>query len=286
MRIIEQISLALHSLLATLRSLFVPPMWVPWLVLAAAQSALVASIGWFAHPAVSWYAMPLVRLLGGEDALHYPRIFRLLPALYARADLAVGALIGAVLVGAATRLFAARYSGLETRPGAELFWALRRAPALIVVNLPLNLMLVLLSFGLDTVLGRPDLAGPVRQGLAIGGLVAAMLLQAMFLFATPLVAVSELSPGAALAALPGAFRRAAFSALSLALLAVLALLPLQALAGLGDTLVERGTPELVAGMTLVQMVLGLLTGFLLTGSATLVYQTSLARGVEHRRRVA
>jgi hypothetical protein len=143
-----------------------------------------------------------------------------------------------------------------------------------------------LSFGLDGLLGRPDLAAPVRQALAIGGLVTAMLLQALFLFATPLIAVSELSPGSALAALPGAFRRAAFSALSLALLAVLALLPLQALSGLGDTLVERGTPELVAGMTLLQMTLGLLTGFLLTGSATLVYQSALARGVEHRRRVA
>lgn len=275
---LEQIALAWHSLVETLRALFAPVLWLPWLLLGAFQAALVVALGWFAHPAVAWLAVPLARLLGGEDALHYPRIFRVLPALYSRADLAVGAVLGALVVGAATRLFAARFSGAEVRPLAELGWALRRAPLLIAVNLPLNLLLIGLSLALDAMLGRPGGSAIVRQGITVGGLVAAMLLQAAFLYATPLVAVSGLPLLRALAMLPRAFARGAFAALVLSLFAVLALLPLQGLAGLGDNLVERGTPELVAWITIAQTALGLLAGFILTGGATLVYQSSVARG--------
>jgi len=279
----QQLSLAWQSLLATLRSLATPALWIPWLLLGAVQVALAIVIAWFAHPAVSWFAVRLVRLIGGEEALHYPTIFRLLPALHARADLVIGAVVGALAAGAATRMFAARFTGVEARPGAELGWALRHAPALIAINLPLNLLLVGLSLGLDVVLGRPQVGTIVRQAITLVGLGGAMLLQALFLYATPLVAVSGLGIGPALASLPRAFARGAWAALSLALVAVLALLPLQQLAGLGDTLVERGTPEMMAWMTIAQASLGLVVAFVLTGSATLVYQGDVARAVEPRR---
>ena len=277
----ELIALAWNSLIATLRSLATPRLWVPWLLLGAIQAAVVVALAWFAHPAVSWCAVPLVRLLGGADALHYPTIFRLLPALFTRADLVLGALLGAVAAGAATRMFAARFSGRPVRVGEELGWAARHAPALIAINLPLNLLLIALSFAIDFVLERRG-GGLVGRAVTIAGLGGAMMLQAAFLFATPLVAVSGLGVGRALLTLPRVFLGGIWAALLLSALVVIALLPLQGLSGLADTLVDRGTPEIVIWVTIVQVGVGLLLGFTLTGSATLVYLGDVSRWVRRR----
>jgi hypothetical protein len=281
MNVLEQIVLGWHSLLFTLRHLTSRAMWLPWLLLGIVQLSIVAAIWWFAHPFVSWLMAPVLRRLGGEEVLHYPALFRAMPALYARADFVVTAVLGALAAGASTALFA---TALETHDGgprpngvAGLFGALRRALPLIAVNLPLNLLVVGFAFGLETWLAGRGSSGIIHK---LGGFVTlggALAIQAFFLYGTAWVVLGRKSFLGAWRELPHSAARGYWAALFLGILATLPLLPFQQIARHVQTLVSRGRPELAGWLVVAQVFVTLLTAFLLTGAITVVYHTSILR---------
>ena len=142
---LEQLMLAWQALRHTLPQLWRPGLWLWVLPLALVQLTVVALLWHAAHPAVSWFMAPLLVRLTGDDTLHYPRIFELMPTLYQRADVGLGAVLGAIGIGAATPAFAARFRGEPLGGRRALGDAFRRAPALVLVQLPFNVVLFLLS---------------------------------------------------------------------------------------------------------------------------------------------
>src|SRR5262245_66441256 len=124
-------------------------LWTPWLAVLGLELLVIVGIWWFAHPAWSWLVAPAIHVLAGENALHYPNIFRLMPDLYARADLAISMVVGSVVAGASTVLFGAWFSGRPLPAGEGLRRALRRAVAPVLGKLPLALRMLGFSFGLD-----------------------------------------------------------------------------------------------------------------------------------------
>ncbi|MEO5616606.1 MAG: hypothetical protein ABIS67_02465, partial [Candidatus Eisenbacteria bacterium] len=92
---LEPLTLAWQALRYTLPQLWRPSLWVWALPLGFVQLAVVVLLWHAAHPAFSWFMAPLLVRLTGNDTLHYPRIFELMPTLYHRADLVIGALLGA-----------------------------------------------------------------------------------------------------------------------------------------------------------------------------------------------
>ncbi|MBI5709089.1 MAG: hypothetical protein HZC42_02130, partial [Candidatus Eisenbacteria bacterium] len=136
MSVLEQVTVAWQALLRTLAALTERRLWGPWLVLGAVQAAALGLVLLFAHPWLSWAMAPLVRWAAGEPALHYPGLMLALPGLYARADVLVGGTLGAVMVGAGTVLFAARFRGLAPAGGEAFTRAGRCAVALMLAQLP------------------------------------------------------------------------------------------------------------------------------------------------------
>lgn len=253
-------------------------MWAPWLLLGAIQLTVVLVLAGFAHPALSWFMAPWLRAAAGEDALHYPNVFRLLPGLYARVDLLVTATLGVLAAGAATYLFAARLdrAAVATRAGEGLRRALARAVPLIAVNLPLNLLVVGLSVGLEWWVGERDSSGLVRRFARLFALGGALVLQAFFVYGTALVILGGRGVWGALRALPHAARQGFWAALCLSVVGILPLLPVQELAGRTSLIVDRGAPEVMVVVVAAQIALTLLMSFLLAGSVTVVYQGTVA----------
>jgi len=276
MNVLEQMLLGGQATLFTLRQLFRPALWVPWLMLGAVEVAVVVGLWWFAHPLVSWLVAPILNAIAGPNALRYPSVFRLMPGLFARADVVVGMIVGSIAVGASTALFASRFAGAEARPGEGLRTGFRRAVALILANLPLNLLINALPFLVDQWLADRHSSAAVIRLTRYGTLGAAVLLQSFFLYVNALVVIGGRSAWGALAELPEAARRGFGAAIVISLVALLPLLPIQLIARGSSTLVDRGTPEMVGWMVIGQVMLALLTAFILTGSATLVYQTAVA----------
>ena len=276
----EQLALAGEALRRTLVGAFAPALWGPWLALGLLQGAVLAALVGFAHPLLAWALVPLVERVGGESALHYPDFFRALPVLYARVDLVVGGLAGAVAAGWSTWLFAARWRGGVVSPGAGWREAGPRALVLVVAQLPFQF----LALGLNGFLGRL-LAGHTGLVVLAGylvGLAGVVVLQAFFLYLPARIVLERRGLAAAFASLPETWSRGFWAALLLGTVLALPLLPLDQLGRRVGLLVDRGIPELAIALTAAQLLVTLVVSFLLTGSATLVYLGAVAGREEKR----
>ncbi len=280
---IEQLALAWQALLHTVRQILRPALWAPFAMLGGIQLAVVAALWWFAHPWLSWAMAPFVTAVGGAEALHYPAVFRLMPGLYARVDLWLSVLVGAVATGAATLLFAKRFAGEPIAVGEAIGHAVRRAPALILATLPLNLLALGFSLGLERFVVQRGSSGLVLRVAPLVSLAGVAVLQALFLYVAALVMLSGRGWLAALAALPTAAARGLWAALFLSAGSMAPHLPALWLGRSSSSVVERGVPEIVGALLVFQIASMLVAAFLLTGSATLVYQTAVAPASEETR---
>lgn len=271
----EQIALAWQSLGHAARQMGRPAPWVPWLLLGALQVAALAAVCYAAHPWLSPLVAPLVVRVAGERALHYPDLYLALPLLYARIDLALAALPGALVLGASTALFRDVFLARTPRPGAALALALRRAVTLVVVNLPYQLLAAGWAIAIaQTVGGRHGIVGRAAYLLALGG---AVLLQALFLYVSAFVVIDGRGVRGTFASLAHGWRHGFWAAVALSGLLLLPLLPLNLLSGAAQVIASRGRPELLAAMSLAQLLVALACGFLLSGAATLVFMGGIAR---------
>lgn len=272
MRPFEQLTLAWLALRRTLAQAGRPALWAPWVALGALQVCVVAALWGFAHPWLSWFAAPALAAVAGEDILHFPRVLAVMPRLYGRVDIVVGALFGALAVGVATRRFADRYGG-GAGPGGTAA-VLRRAPALVVAQLPLNASLLAIGFALEGLATRLG-GGVAGLALTAAGWIVPVLVQACFLFVAPLVVIEGRSAWDALRALPEIWKRGYWAAVFLGALLLIPLVPFQLLAASSATIAARGNPDLVGWLTLAQVGAGLVVGFALSGSSTLYYLSGL-----------
>jgi hypothetical protein len=274
MNAIEQVTLALQALWRTPGRMVEGRLWFPWLALGVVQGAVLLGLAGFAHPWLAWALAPLVRAGAGAAALHYPDFFRALPALYARVDLVVAVLPGAVLAGWSVALFAARWRGTQPAPGAAWAEVAPRALTLVLAQLPFSLLALGWSSGMGRLLeGRAGMALRLGSLMGLAGVVA---LQALFLYLPAVVLLERRGLRGAFASLPRTWARGFWAGLVLGAVALLPLLPFDALGRRVGLLVDRGVPELAVGVTALQLLAALVISFLLAGSSTLVYLGSVA----------
>jgi len=275
MNVIEQVMLGWQCLRYASRQLLSPALWAPWLMVGGVEALALAALWWFAHPWVSWLMAPLLTSAAGEGVLRYPNLFRVLPGLFARVDLVVQASLGALAAGVATALFAVRSADRTASPGAAWRQAGRSVLRLVLVNLPLTLIAVGLSYGLDLALqarGSSSSSRHLAHGMSLGLI---FVVQAWFLYANALVMLGGYGWLGALAALPRLAARGMAGAFFMAVLTLVPLLLVQGLTATVASLVDRGVPETVGWLVAVQLVVTLVSSFLLTGGAAVYYQSAL-----------
>jgi hypothetical protein len=111
-------------------------------------------------------------------------------------------------------------------------------------------------------------------------LLGSVLLQSFFFYVTALVVLEGRGVLGTLAGLPLTWARGFWAALLVGLLLLLPLLPIHYLSGLSSVLVDRGRPELVGWMVLIQVALSLVLWFLLAASSSLLYLSLCAEAPE------
>ncbi len=272
MSALEQIVLAFQGLAHALKLMLRPALWAPWLPVLALELGVIGGLWWFAHPALSWLVAPWLQRALGEEALHYPSLFRLMPGLCARANLLIGSLAGAVAMGASTALFGAWFHGRPLPPREGLRRGLRRAGALIVANLPATLLGLGFSLGLEFVLERRGGPAILVRALPLLTFSVSVALQAFFLWVNPLLMLGQRSLGDVWASLREAARIAPWTALTLSGLAALPRLPIQLATRAPGRIIDHATPESVGWLMVAQTLIVLVTAFALTGGSALAYQ--------------
>jgi hypothetical protein len=273
MNVFQQLALAGHCMVATLGELRRGRLWVPWLAFGLVQFAALLLLAGFAHPLVSPVMAPLVTRIAGPDALHYPNVFRVLPALHARLAFVLDALVGVVAIGAATRLFAARFAGEPIPAAAGIREAAGRWGTLVIAHLPLQLLVLLVTFGIPEWLHTRGSAGmTVRFGL-LAGILGVILIQVVFVLIAPLVILAGHGVRETWHELPPLIGQVGIAAFAIVVTATVVTWPVQILGRFADRVVDRGTPELVIALVCVQIAAALIAAFVTAGSVTLVYQS-------------
>jgi hypothetical protein len=234
-----------------------PATVLPFVVMGALEAVVLFALTWFTVAPFAGAMVPVVARIGGEEALHYPMHYILLPGLYGALYLPLVALVGFPIYGRAVFSMGDRIA--PQRAGHDGF--ARYVPALIVVGI----VYVAVAAGvpglfvrLQAVAGK-SLAGPV--GLA--GLVAAAAAQAILVYA-PVCLWRK--GGGPLGALRSAFsegRRRFLPTFLLVLTVVLAHRPIEYMLERPDRLALKFRPELVFQLIAAGVVLEVVTSFFL-----------------------
>ena len=117
-----------------------PVIWLPFLLVVCVQAAVLLLMMSFHHRALLPLGLPLVKLLGGEGATHYPIFYYALPMMFFRVNLAISVFVASIAGGVATLLFARAFGFAEKHQAWKR--ALRCAPTLVAADLLLVGLLV------------------------------------------------------------------------------------------------------------------------------------------------
>jgi len=267
---LEQVAFGWQCLLGSLRACRSRDVWGPWTVLFALQAAGILLSAWGAHPALSWFAAPLLRALEGDDALRYPGLFRRLPDLARDAGLASGALALPVLAGVSARLFERRYRGAPGRPGTAWREGLARSGALLVVALPVSLVAIGLQAALQS-LHLVRLSGLLREAAPALGDAGLLFVRIAFAYGAALVVLGARTGPRALLEVPSTWERGFVPAAVAVLPLVPAGLLASALVPAALAFVELGAPEAVLAAVLARAAAGALLGMIASGAVTLAW---------------
>lgn len=268
---VEQLNLTIWSWIETFRSMRKGVTFAPFLLYLGAQAVLFAMLWGFSHPAVSWVMAPLLVRGFGEGATHYPNNFAVFPVFFARADLPLQVLVGAFVFGAGTWLFARFMAGGSGTLAESLSNARSRYFTLVLAQLPGTLLGAAILYFSEHQAAASDLHGNALRLMRYGGLFAAIAAQALFAFTLVIVMYEGAGIGRALG---GSLRLASRNAIgSFLLIALPVVLHYPALLAFrqGQVMLQRGAPEVIAGITGLDLLVGVLTNYLVMGAVTRFY---------------
>lgn len=272
---LEQLAIGWIALARTARESRTWAVWGPVIAAFAAQVALIAALVFAAHPLLSWGMAPVVRALSSDDVLRYPELYRWLPTLVSRVSLWFLPVLGPLLAGWVTILFAEVFRGERPRPLPAFAQAWSRAATLMVASLPFHLVLFAVALGESHLTdGRiSQVTRLIAPRVALG---VCVFVQAVLLLVAPLVLLERRSLRETFTGLPGAARVAFLGALMIAAITSALRLPFDAWAGKSVAMVASSLPEKVAVVVLVRAFAQSLAMVLAAGAAALLHRSVLA----------
>jgi len=244
--------------------------WLPFLIAAACQTVALLFLVSFHTGLALPVALPLVRLLGGEAATHYPIFYYALPPMFHKLTIVITILVASFTGAVATLQFAKAY-GFEIRGGV---WgrALRCWPTLAVVSFVATLVVMGISLLGTLVPKEAVLNDPiVRWGVRFGELGLFIIVQALVAYTTAWVALMghRLLP---------AFRDSARVTVRTFIPTILVvgipsllLFPFSYVFGRMDLIANKLRPEVVPAVLGLELLVTVLVVFFMVGAVTRLF---------------
>lgn len=264
---LRQIALALSSFWDGIKSLVRARLVAPIALYALAQALYLAIIVNFHLPVLAGVMAPVVRILGGGAAVHYPQLFVAMPAIFNKGSLLIGAILGAYVWGVAVIAIANRFGRASGSPWRD---ALRRFPHLFLAQLPVVLIVLATFFLTEVALAGADVKGNAKRLMLYGPIPFGILVESIFLFAPIAVVLEGRSAASAIARSFGIWRSNGLAALLIVGLTTLPHIPTYWVLQRSATLVSRFSPETILLVLGGDVFLRLVTNVILVVAATLV----------------
>jgi MFS family permease len=251
---------------ASMRSLST---FYPFVIYAIFQIGLLMALVYFAYPPFSRLLVPLMSSIFGEAALHYPNNYLVLAPLFEWGNILLSGFVGAVVIGAATYLFAMRVNGHTPSFSKGIREAGHRYLLLVAV------WVVETAFILGAMIGIPSLA---RQWLEpsyttgrlidYGSVGVAILVGAVFAYTTALIVLSRKGLFASLKESAAIFAKAPIASLILIALPTLIRFPAGYLARKAPLLISQFRPEIMIAVVFIGIVVSFFANYFLVGTVT------------------
>lgn len=269
-RFLQSLGVAAWAFRAVIGAFTRGRIWLPFLLVAAVQGGVLLLLVHFHRPLLLPMGAPLVRLLGGEGALHYPSFYFALPAMFFRANLVISALIASLAGGVATLLFAHAF-GLDREKSAYRS-VLRRAPALILITLIMGAIIFGIA-GLATLVPS-QLAlknSVVRWGTRAVMMFLFILVQSLFAYTTAWIVLMRHRFWPAMRDSFRVTRATLLPTFTVVALPTLLLFPFAYASGRVDYIASHLRPETIGGLVGLQVIGQILLTFLLVGAITRLF---------------
>ena len=225
------------------------------------------------EPLSSFWAL-LVGGLSGEELSHYPAHLILMPVILSRFDMALDILVSVLFQGATISLIAAAYRRRPVSLAAGFSEASRDYRHLIVVMFAVSIALFV-CLNVPRLL-TTGLGGAMRLGITGLALLFGLIMQALFLYAIPLVVLERRSAPRAIAASARFTRRNAFTTFLLVAAPFVLTVPTLLLGFRAEMIAFRISPDFLLINQIAGEIMQLIATYLVIGGATI----ALIRGMQ------
>ena len=255
-----------------LRSMRVIKTFSPFLLYAGLQGVILAILVFFAYPPFSSVLVPLIKKLFGEAALHYPNNFIVLSPLFNQANFILSGIIGIIVIGMATQMFASLYRDQNPSFKNGLQVTLPKYGLLFVVWIVESALILCMVAGLPLLLNKMiHPAYRLMRIIQLGSLLLGILVGAMFAYTSALIILDQRGISKAISGSLSIFSGNALISFFLIAIPSLFHFPINFLSRKAPLLVTKFAPEVMIVILAVGIVIAIFANYILVGTVTRFY---------------
>lgn len=265
---LKQINLIIWVWIQSLRAMRRGKSFIPFLIFALLQGIMLIALLRFAYPPLSSVLAPIMRRFFGEVSLHYPHNFLVLPQMYNRANILLGGIVGVVVIGVATQMFAAIHQRRSPSFWGGVRESLPRYGWLFLVWLVETALILLIVGGLPSVLGGFIPASRLVRSITY---FVGLITSAAFAYTTAFVVLEKRHAVKAISGSLSIFGGNIIISFFLVAIPSLFHVPIDFLARRSELLIAKFIPETVAVVILTGIGISIVANYLLVGTVTGFY---------------
>ncbi len=246
--------------------------YIPFLIYAVVQVLLLYGLNNFARSPFAVVLVPLVRRLFGEAALHYPNFYMVLASLYSQMNIVLSGLVGIVMVGTATYIFAGGFNNRPVSFGQALGAVMKKYGLLFLIWLMVSAMIF------AVILGFPYLVAQLLQpSYMLGrvvemiGLLLGILTASIFSYTSALIILDNQKLLKTLSTTLAMFKSNAGTTFLLVAIPTLFYFPISYLSRRIDLIVSKFSPEMIVVVLGVGILITFISGYIQTSTITRFY---------------
>lgn len=246
--------------------------FVPFLLYAILQVLLLFSLANFSQGPLSKLLAPIIHSLFGEPALHYPNFYLILSPFYSQINIVLSGLIGIMVIGVATYLFAGTFNGEKHGFGQSVKMTLPKYGLLFVIWIIETALTLLMIIGIPQLLKsflQPDYR--LGQIFEMIGLLFAILTASVFAFTTVLIILERQKLFKAIAKTVLIFKRNAVTTFFLVAVPTLIYFPINYLTRKAPVLITKHSPEIIVTILAAGIFVSMIASYFQIGAITRFY---------------
>jgi hypothetical protein len=256
-------------------SIFKFSWWSPFFVYAIFQTLGFLALLWYYLPVLSSLVYPLVSLFLPANAFHYPQYYLALPSLFATYEsLILGITVWVVLTAAAVYRLNGVYAGQIPKFGEGLRLALRSYVPLMLVWLLEAVFVIIILYVpslllKEFTLGSPNRAAAVDVFFEMIGLVVT----SMLIYSVPGIILDRKKVGPAIRDSIGLFMSNILLTYFIVFIPSIIRIALNMLlTNYAPKIITLLNPDLIPGLIVVYIVIGIFINLFVYGAAVFVYK--------------